>query len=117
VKRNNGNLGALSNIRRIGVIALIFHLVTLSPCHLVTQAGPADKDREDSPRPFAQLKRGMTPQQVRQLLGAPKQIARQIFYHHYREQWLYDAAVPVRLTFDCPRGQKPQLLDNAEPHP
>lgn len=111
MKRSYGNLGALANITRLGLIALFFHLVTLSPCQPVTEAGPADKDNEDAPRPFAQLKRGMTPQQVRQLVGAPKHIARQIFYHHYREQWLYDAASPVRLTFDCPRGQKPQLLD------
>lgn len=74
-------------------------------------AEPANKDNEEAPRPFDQLKHGMTPQQVRQLVGAPKHISRQIFYHHHREQWLYDAASPVRLTFDCPRGQKPQLLD------
>lgn len=94
-------------------------LLSLAPFHSGPTgfAGPADKDQEGARRSFAELKRGMTPQQVRQLVGAPKHISRQIFYHRYREQWLYDAAVPVRLTFDCPRGQKPQLLDPAEPRP
>ena len=69
-----------------------------------------ERESEEAMRPFAKLERGMSPEQVRQLVGVPKHIARQIFYHHYREQWHYEAAVPVRLTFDCPRGQKPQLL-------
>jgi hypothetical protein len=66
---------------------------------------------QDSPlQAFATLKRGMTPEQVRQRVGAPKHIARQLLYHRYREQWIYDAPNSVRLTFDCRRGQKPQLL-------
>jgi len=72
------------------------------------------KDSDDPVPDFTKLKRGMTPDEVRQLLGAPRQIARQILYHRYREQWVYDAAVPVRITFDCTRGQKPQLLSYSE---
>lgn len=77
-------------------------------------AQEANKRTHDPVPDFTKLKRGMTPEQVRQLVGAPKQIARQILYHRYREQWVYDASVPVRLTFDCPRGQKPQLLSYPE---
>lgn len=73
-------------------------------------ADGAQGDGEDPTRRFEKLERGMNPEQVRQVVGAPKHIARQILYHHYREQWLYEAAVPVCLTFDCQRGQKPQLL-------
>jgi hypothetical protein len=72
----------------------------------------AEMDRETALPSFAKLKRGMTPEQVRRIMGAPRHIARQIFYHRYREQWTYDAPVPIRLTFDCPRGQMPQLLLN-----
>jgi len=73
----------------------------------------AERDREERLASFARLKRGMTPEQVRQIIGAPpKHIARQIFYHRYREQWVYDAPISLRLTFDCPRGQMPQLLLN-----
>jgi hypothetical protein len=77
-------------------------------------AQEANKRTHDPVQDFAKLKRGMTPEQVRQLVGVPKQIARQILYHRYREQWIYDAAVPVRLTFDCPRGHPPQLLSYPE---
>jgi hypothetical protein len=70
----------------------------------------ADRGREDPLPTFSKLRRGMTQEQVRQIVGAPKQIARQIFYHRYREQWVYDTPIPIRLTFDCPRGQMPQLL-------
>lgn len=92
-------------------------LCVLVPFH--SGAGEfADRaDKEEPGTAFAKLKHGMTPEQVRQLMGDPKHIARQIFYHRYREQWLYEAAVPIRLTFDCPRGQKPQLLHNAETRP
>lgn len=68
------------------------------------------QDRNDPIRSLAKLERGMTPERVRQLLGAPKHIARQLLYHRYREQWTYEAPMPIRLTFDCLRGQKPQLL-------
>jgi hypothetical protein len=73
---------------------------------------PAENGKGDKApvRAFDKLQRGMTPEQVRQLVGAPKRIARQILYHRYREQWLYDTPFPIRLTFDCPRGQKPELL-------
>ncbi|MGH7223628.1 MAG: hypothetical protein ACRELF_10395 [Gemmataceae bacterium] len=69
-----------------------------------------DKNGEEPVRDFAKLERGMTPEQVRKRVGAPTRVARQILYHRYREQWIYDAPIQVRLTFDCPRGQKPQLL-------
>lgn len=94
-------------------------LLLLAPFRAGTSgfARPADKDREGAPSSFAELKRGMTPQQVRQRVGAPKHVSRQLFYHRYREQWLYDAAIPIRLTFDCPRGQKPQLLDTTQKRP
>ena len=59
---------------------------------------------------FEKLQRGMTPEQVREQVGPPKRIARQLLYHRHVEQWIYDQPVAVRLQFDCPRGQKPQLI-------
>jgi hypothetical protein len=70
----------------------------------------AEKDRKKLMSSFAKLKPGMTPEQVRQTVGAPKHISRQILYHRYREQWTFDPPLSVRLTFDCPRGEMPQLL-------
>lgn len=68
------------------------------------------KDRKALVAQLANLERGMSSEQVRERLGAPERVARQILYHRYREQWIYDTLLPIRLTFECPRGQKPQLL-------
>ncbi len=70
----------------------------------------AGEGAEDRARAFAKLERGMSPEQVRQRVGAPKRVARQILYHRYLEQWIYDPPHAARLQFDCPRGQTPQLL-------
>ena len=59
---------------------------------------------------FDKLQRGMTLEQVREQVGPPKRIVRQILYHRHIEQWIYDQPVAARLQFDCLRGQKPQLV-------
>ena len=86
-------------------LALMAATVFLCPCGLANEQG-----KEDPMRVFAKLERGMTPEQVREQVGAPKRVARQILYHRYLEQWVYDHPVSARIQFDCPRGQKPQLL-------
>jgi hypothetical protein len=60
-------------------------------------------------QPFAKLVPGMTAEQVRQQVGPPKRIARQVLYHRHLEQWIYDQP-SARLHFNCPRGEKAQLL-------
>jgi hypothetical protein len=103
------------NMGRAHRFALPFLAVMAAPGALLCDASKAANSDKDDPAPaFVKLERGMTPVQVRQLVGAPKQTARQILYHRYREQWLYEATLPVRLTFDCRRGQKPQLLSPPE---
>src|SRR5579884_3534801 len=66
---------------------------------------------DQAAQPLTRLRRGMTPEEVRKMVGSPKRIARQILYHRYREQWLYDPPFSSRLQFDCRRGQQPQLVD------
>lgn len=75
-------------------------------------SGTGEEKELDNPvQAFAKLKPGMTPEEVNNILRVPpKLISRQILYHRYHEQWLYEMAVPIRLTFDCRRGQMPQLL-------
>lgn len=73
-------------------------------------AREADKNKDLRSANLGKLERGMTPEEVFRLVGSPKQIARQIFYHRYREQWMYEVPLRARVTFDCVRGQKPQLL-------
>lgn len=70
----------------------------------------AAENKEDAGGGFPKLQRGMTMQQVRNRLGTPKHVVRQILYHRYLEQWIYQEPLDIRLTFDCPRGRKPQLL-------
>ncbi|HTU22399.1 MAG TPA: hypothetical protein VMG10_30445 [Gemmataceae bacterium] len=98
--------------RRHILSLLLLAALLLAPFGLrVAGTGRAeDRDRQEAARHFAKLERGMTPEQVRELVGAPDRVARQILYRRYREQWIYNAPLPTRLTFECPRGQKPQLL-------
>ena len=98
----------MSRIRDLALLLLA--VLVLVPFDSDVLGGDDEKDREEPVRDFTKLKRGMTPEQVRQLVGTPPRIARQILYHRYREQWIYETPFPIRLTFDCPRGQMPQLL-------
>ena len=70
-------------------------------------AKPLSDDERDRRR--EQVQRGLWPDQVRDLIGPPKRVARQILYQHYLEQWVYDAPFDLRIEFDCPRGQQPQV--------
>jgi hypothetical protein len=58
----------------------------------------------------ATLRPGMTPTEVRDLLGLPRRTARQLLYKRYLEQWLYEEPMRLRLDFDCRLGQPPFLL-------
>src|SRR5690242_7680636 len=74
---------------------------------------PAARADEPGPRPPAevdQLRPGMSQDEVRRLLGPPRQTARQILYRRYLEQWVYDGPNAVRIEFDCVRGKEPQIL-------
>jgi hypothetical protein len=89
---------------------------------LATVAGEPQPDMlpafdPDKPLPEAEraerlerVKPGLSPDQVRHLLGPPRSSARQILYHHAREQWVFEAPFSVRLEFEYVRGQEPRLL-------
>lgn len=76
---------------------------------LVAGGGPPPQ-RDEAPAGPAQLRQGMTPGEVRTLLGEPRRVARQILYHRYLEQWVYDAPASIRVEFDCPGGQPARLV-------
>jgi hypothetical protein len=67
----------------------------------------SDQERDDR---LQRVQPGVSPDRVRQLLGAPSRTARQILYRRSREQWLYEAPFSVRLDFEYVRGQEPHLL-------
>jgi hypothetical protein len=56
------------------------------------------------------LRKGMEPEEVRKVLGEPARISRQVFSHRALQQWHYGPPHQLRLVFDCPRGQKPALM-------
>src|SRR5579859_4833596 len=56
------------------------------------------------------LRKGMDAEEVKKVLGEPARTSRQIFSHRALEQWHYAQPHQLRLVFDCPRGQKPALM-------
>jgi hypothetical protein len=91
---------------RRGLLLLLGMLLVPQP----QSHGIAPDDKDDPVPVVPKLERGLTPDQVRDRVGPPKHVSRQILYHRYLEQWTYEAPAATRVTFDCPRGQKPQLL-------
>jgi hypothetical protein len=48
---------------------------------------------------------GQSPAEVRDRLGPPIRVSRQILFRHYVEQWVYDVPQPIRVEFHCSRGR------------
>jgi hypothetical protein len=48
--------------------------------------------------------RGQTQAEVRQRLGPPARVSRQILFRRHVEQWVYEEPRPVRVEFNCVRG-------------
>jgi hypothetical protein len=61
------------------------------------------------PRPLDRVRRGMSPDEVRQLLGPPPRVARQLLFGRYVEQWIYPAPVAGRVEFLFERATPPTV--------
>jgi hypothetical protein len=56
------------------------------------------------------IRPGMTATQLGQLIcKPPRQVSRQLLFHHYLEQRIFDDP-PLRVTLDCLKGQDPRVL-------
>lgn len=55
------------------------------------------------------LHQGATAAEVREALGLPRRVARQVLYHRVLEQWYYIAPLPARLEVEVRRGQPGRL--------
>jgi hypothetical protein len=66
------------------------------------QASPRSRD-------LAPIRIGMSPAEVRKLVGPPTHVARQILYRRYLEQWIYDDDPATWIEFDCRRGSEPTV--------
>jgi hypothetical protein len=87
-------------------------LAVLVGCLALSAALAAEPRRADVVDPkekVAQLHQGMTAAHVRDLLGPPRHVARQILYARYLEQWTYDDPIGVRIEFDWRKGQERQI--------
>jgi hypothetical protein len=54
--------------------------------------------------------KGMPAAQVREILGPPRRVARQILYKRCVEQWIYEGPLFLRLEVDCVQGRQSQIL-------
>jgi hypothetical protein len=50
-----------------------------------------------------------SPAEVRELLGAPKQILRQVLYRRYVEQWIYDTPLTLCVVLHALKGQEARV--------
>jgi hypothetical protein len=55
------------------------------------------------------VRRGWTPAEVRGRLGPPTHVSRQILFGRHLEQWAYDDPRPMRVEFNCVRGEEPYV--------
>ena len=56
------------------------------------------------------VRKGMSAQDVRQLMGQPNRVVRQLLYRRHIEQWVYETPQPVRIGFNCVRGEEPGVI-------
>jgi hypothetical protein len=50
-----------------------------------------------------------SPAEVKELLGPPAKVARQILFRRYVEQWTYETPLPLLLEFHFRKGQESRL--------
>jgi hypothetical protein len=90
-----------------GGAALFGQLPTPQAPEAGVAKGPISAERD---RLLGELRPGVSGGRVRELLGPPKQKARQVLHLRYLEQWVYDSPFPVRLEIEYALGHHPQLL-------
>ncbi len=86
--------------------------LTVALTFLVTACALGDDLNKPQRTPDApKLRVGMTQTDVKKLFGEPSRVARQILFRRYLEQWVYDGAHPLRIEFNCLRGQEPRVFN------
>jgi hypothetical protein len=84
-------------------------------CGLVLAQAREDKGPPTPAKGVQQVRAGMTPNAVRDLMGPPTRVARQILYRRYLEQWSYGHPNRVWIEFNCVKGQEPTVLTVHQP--
>jgi hypothetical protein len=62
-----------------------------------------------APRTDIPVARGQSPAEVRARLGPPLRVSRQILFGRHLEQWVYEEPKPLRIEFNCVRGEDPYV--------
>jgi hypothetical protein len=57
--------------------------------------------------PSPPVVRGLSAAEVRQRLGPPARVSRQILFRRHLEQWVYEEPKALRVEFNCVRGEEP----------
>jgi hypothetical protein len=79
--------------------------------HLLVKAAAADcLDLARKAAPYVAAA-ARTPQEVRQLLGDPEKLSRQVVYRRYLEQWSYQQPLPLCLLWSVARGENARLVE------
>jgi hypothetical protein len=79
-------------------------------CGFLFAQAQTDKGPPNPKKGVQQVRAGMTPAEVRNLMGAPVRTARQILHRRYLEQWSYENPDLVWIEFNCIKGQEPYVL-------
>src|SRR5947209_5234554 len=90
--------------RALTLLTLFGLPTTLGRAHARPAAEPVAEASAPLPPPLDRVRRGMTATEVRQLLGSPKRVTRQVVFRRHVEQWLYEAPAPCRVELMCERG-------------
>ncbi len=71
-------------------------------------AAPALLARAEPPKPnrLDQVRHGMTVEEIKQVLGVPARISREVLFRRYVEEWHYDEPAGW-VEFQCLRGEAP----------
>ncbi len=72
-------------------------------------AGPGEPDLLTRRLARALPGAARTPAEVRELLGPPKQILRQVLYRRYVEQWHYDTPLTLCVVLHAQKGQEARV--------
>ena len=67
-------------------------------------------------RSITGVRKGMSAQDVRQLMGTPNRVVRQLLYRRHIEQWVYENPQHLRIGFNCVRGEDPGVTAVLTPH-
>jgi hypothetical protein len=86
---------------------------------LLTERKPvaSPEDPDGFIRRIARGLRGaaQTPAEVRELLGPPRQVLRQVLYRRYVEQWHYDTPLALCVVLEGAKGQIPRVQNSFVP--